>query len=93
MKIPPHLPVTIGDAKGLAFFDYDRGEEQWFDARAGVGNPGYPASVSINEIHFFGETILPETLSEETLQRMEQEIIDQIVELEREDGCDAPEAL
>ena len=34
------------------YFDYDKGEEQWFDARAGVGSPGYPPSIEILEVDF-----------------------------------------
>jgi hypothetical protein len=53
MSIPEF--VTCETDEGVEFkvyFDYDPGEDQWFDARAGVGSPGYPASIEIMEVDF-----------------------------------------
>lgn len=53
MKLPTEIELFLDDDTPFrARFDYDRGEEQWFDARAGVGSPGYDPSASITEVDF-----------------------------------------
>ena len=46
--------VTDDETDVRVKFDYFPGEDQWFDARQGVGSPGYPASVEITEVSVEG---------------------------------------
>ena len=58
-------------------YDFDEGEEQWFDAKAGVGNPGSDPKVEITEVQMHGgpwET--PDTYPQLNLAAMEQEILE-----------------
>ena len=86
--IPKALKVNIASLDGfgttevLAKFDYDRGEPQWFDARVGYGSPGYPASVEVTSIFIGGVEIDPAILSSETLERIEEQLIEKITEIE-----------
>ena len=66
-------------------FDFDRGESQWFDARAGVGSPGYGPSVEILAFRTAGEYT--------SLANIEDQIFDILAAEEAERGCDAPEEL
>jgi hypothetical protein len=53
MNYPDHIVWEIDDGTEIkVYFEYDLGEAQWFDARAGVGSPGYPPSVEITEVDF-----------------------------------------
>lgn len=53
MNYPDHIVWEIDDGTEIkVYFEYDPGEAQWFDARAGVGSPGYPASIQIKEVDF-----------------------------------------
>lgn len=93
-RIPESLKILLRGHEVEAFFDYDRGEDQWFDALKGVGSPGYPASVEVTKlINAFGVEIPLDTVHEVELESMEQQLIDRIVEIEAEAGCDAPEEL
>ena len=64
--------ITICDAEHKVTFEHDPGESQWFDARAGVGSPGYAAYVEILEID------PPIELTEAEADAVEQEIMDSI---------------
>ena len=49
--VPPEFSCTTEDDKpAIVRYDVDYGEEQWFDARAGVGSPGYPGGVAVTEV-------------------------------------------
>ena len=49
--VPPEFTCyTDDDTPVIVRYDYDEGEEQWFDARAGVGSPAYPGGVAITEV-------------------------------------------
>jgi hypothetical protein len=50
--LPDEMELSHGDTTFKVRYDYDRGEEQWFDARAGVGSPGYDPFVEITEVNF-----------------------------------------
>ena len=94
MKLPTELEVFIDDAQARVRFDYDRGEAQWFDARAGVGSPGYDASVSVTEINFDmgGGWELPEAYPELDFDAIEQQVMDRLVEIESEENATRDEA-
>lgn len=53
MKYPDEFELFAADDTPFRVrYDYDKGEQQWFDARAGVGSPGYDAYVCITEVNF-----------------------------------------
>jgi hypothetical protein len=78
IKPPEFYELFHEDVEFKARFDYDEGEEQWFDARAGVGSPGYPASVCITEVDFGNGWESPENYPQLNLEQCEQEIMDKI---------------
>lgn len=81
MKLPkeaPHYMIFIRDIEHKVTFDFDPGESQWFDARAGVGSPGYGPELQITEID------PPIELTEAEAEAVEQEIMDRIIEDSRE---------
>ena len=52
-KLPAHFVAYTQDDTEFWFrADYDAGEEQWFDARAGVGSPGYGPIADVTEVSF-----------------------------------------
>lgn len=77
--------VTFCGREIVVEFDADRGEPQWFDARAGVGSPGYPPSVTITGFWEGDEYT--------SIEGLEQQIFDILYAEEAEQGCDAPEEL
>jgi hypothetical protein len=79
MKLPG-LKVFYGDAEVPCRYDYDPGEEQWFDARQGVGSPGYPAEVSVTEVYVGGEWVDAGNFGIDQCKDWEQQIDDQLVE-------------
>ena len=53
MSIPDFVVCETDEGVEFkVYFDYDPGEDQWFDARAGVGSPGYPATAEITGVDF-----------------------------------------
>lgn len=78
IKAPEFFVLFHEDTEFKAYFDYDEGEEQWFDARAGVGSPGYPASVCLTDVDF-GKGLEPvENYPQLNVDAVEQEIMDKI---------------
>ena len=81
LKTPDHYVVYLDDDSELwVRADYDQGEDQWFDARAGVGSPGYPASVELTEVSFDrGSTwAAPDKYPQLNIEALEQSVMDQI---------------
>jgi len=72
--------VTIRDQEYKVTFDFDPGESQWFDARQGVGSPGYGPELQITEV----EPPLDFELTEAEADAVEQEIMDRITEESRD---------
>ena len=81
IKIPEFFELSYGEGMLKAYFDYDEGEEQWFDARAGVGHPGSPADVIITSVDFGGGKEDPETFPQLDIERCEVEIMEEIDKL------------
>lgn len=78
IKVPEFFVLFHEDTEFKAYFDYDEGEEQWFDARAGVGSPGYPPSVCLTEVDF-GKGLEPvENYPQLNVAAVEQQIADKI---------------
>lgn len=85
MKLPTELELWHEDAPFRVRFDYDRGEQQWFDARAGVGSPGYDPSVTINEVNFGAGWESPEAYPQLDIAACEQAIMEKLAELESDE--------
>jgi hypothetical protein len=81
MKLPD-LTVTLNDDEIACRYEYDPGEDQWFDARAGVGSPGYPAAVFVTEVCVGGEWIDTgdERFTQEQRDRWDQQVSDKLDE-------------
>lgn len=82
IKVPEFIEMHDDDDRPFKVrFDYDPGEEQWFDARAGVGSPGYPAGVEVYEVDF-GKGWEPiENYPQLNVQACEQAVMDHIDKL------------
>ena len=86
MKLPTELELRDQDDNPFRVrFDYDKGEQQWFDARAGVGSPGYDPSVCITEVNWGSKWELPEVYPQLDIEACEQEVMDKLIELEAEE--------
>ncbi|MCX8038874.1 MAG: hypothetical protein N3D11_17865 [Candidatus Sumerlaeia bacterium] len=81
-KIPPILPAFVGGVPCQVRFEYDPGEDSWFNPFKGGGSPGYPPSAEIVSIAFGNDIELPaHVFSEETLNDVEEFLLEQIAEL------------
>jgi hypothetical protein len=81
MKLP-ELTVTYNDAELPCRYEYDRGEEQWFDARQGVGSPGYPAGAWVTEVLLVGKWVDVEEFTQDQNDKWDQELMDKLIEYE-----------
>jgi hypothetical protein len=90
-KSPEH-ETTIDDEVTVVRYDYDPGEEEWFDARAGVGSPGYGPSLEITEICDEDGNWHPVTGDELWYSRVEDEIMDAMIEKNAADDQDQYES-
>jgi hypothetical protein len=91
-KTQPEIELLDGETSFRARYDYDRGEDQWFDARAGVGSPGYPPSVCITEVNFGAGWEDPEAYPQLDLEACEVEIMDKLAESEAAEHAAQAEA-
>lgn len=83
MSLPTELEFFDADDNPYRVrFDYDRGEQQWFDARAGVGSPGYDPSVDVTEINFGDGWKTPDEVPGFDFAKCEEEVMDRLIELE-----------
>ncbi len=77
--LPPHFVAFAPDDSEFWFrADYEPGEDQWFDARSGVGSPGHGPSVEVNEISVDqGATwAAPDAFPHLSTEAMEQQVHD-----------------
>jgi len=92
VKLPTELELRDQDDNPFRVrFDYDKGEQQWFDARAGVGSPGYDPSVCITEVNFGGKWELPEVYPQLNIEDCEQEVMDCLYVLEQDAQANRPD--
>lgn len=84
-RLPTELELTHEDAPIQVRFDYSRGEDQWFDARAGVGGPGCDPSVSIVEVNFGQGWQSPDAHPQLDFSALEDEILVKLAEMESAD--------
>lgn len=92
MKLPTEMELWHEDTAFRVRFDYDPGESQWFDARAGVGCPGHGPGVCINEINFGSGWEPPEAFPQLNLDRCEEEVMEKLAELEADEHAARDEA-
>ena len=92
MKLPTEMELWHEDTPFRVRFDYDRGEQEWFDARAGVGSPGYDPFVEITEVNFGAGWESPDNYPQLNLSRCEQEVMERLAELEADEQAARDEA-
>ena len=92
MRLPTEMELWQDDMHFRVRYDYDRGEQQWFDARAGVGSPGYDPSVSINEVNFGNGWESPDVYPQLDLDACEAEVMEKLAALESEEQATRDEA-
>lgn len=92
MTLPTELELWHEDTPFRVRFDYDPGEAQWFDARAGVGSPGHDPCVCINEVNFGAGWVSPDVYPQLNLDRCEEEVMEKLAELEADEHAARDEA-
>ena len=93
MKKQPEMEFFDSDDKPfLVRYDLDRGEDQWFDAKAGVGSPGYPPECCVTEVNFGNGWESPETYPQLNLEAIEVEIMERTAADEADYWAAAAEA-
>ena len=94
MKYPTEMQLQMPDDRlVMVRFDYDTGEQEWFDARAGVGSPGYPPSVAITELDLGDGWVLPDAHPEINFEVLEEMVADKLhaIDLECAEGRERTE--
>lgn len=76
------MELQHGGQRFRVRFEYDPGERQWFDAKAGVGCPGYGPSVYITEVNSGDGWQPPENYPQFNVEACEAEVLDRLEELE-----------
>ncbi len=76
--VPKELEVSQDGGDWLVRYDYDPGEDQWFDARQGVGSPGHPPSLEITEVKWRGDWVAPNAVPLFSVELAEQSVMDAI---------------
>lgn len=96
MKFPTELEFTVEvNGQEIAVnvrYDFDRGEAQWFDARAGVGSPGCDPSVEITEVNLGEGWKTPDLCDGLPIEQLEDLLLEKLGELEEAENAQAAEA-
>jgi hypothetical protein len=92
MKLPAEMELWHEDIAFRVRFDYDPGEAQWFDARAGVGSPGHDPYVCINEVNFGSGWLAPDAYPQLNIEACKQEVLEKLAELEADEQAARYEA-
>ena len=82
MKLPTEMELWHEDTAFRVRFDYDRGEDQWFDVSAGVGSPGHDPFVLINEVNFGAGWESPDVYPQLNIEACEEEVMEKLAALE-----------
>lgn len=91
-KLPTEIELWHEDIAFRVRFDYDRGEEQWFDARAGVGSPGHDPCVEITEVNFGAGWEDPGNYPQLDIEQAEDELLQRLCDIEAEEYAAQAEA-
>lgn len=92
MKLPTEIELWHEDTPFRVRFDYEKGEQQWFDARAGVGSPGCDPCVSITEVNFGSGWESPDVYPQLDIDACECEVLDKLAQLEENERAAREEA-
>lgn len=92
MTLPTEMELWHEDTAFRVRFDYDPGEAQWFDARAGVGSPGHDPSVCINEVNFGGRWESPLVYPQLDIEACEAEVMEKLADIEADKQAERDEA-
>ena len=93
--VQPEREMFLSDDREVIVrYDFDPGESQWFDAKAGVGSPGYNAEVCITEINLGNGfvSIDKSGLDDAEIERLEDRLMVEISEEESERNAERDEA-
>ena len=93
--VQPEREMFLSDDREVIVrYDYDPGESQWFDAKAGVGSPGYNAEVCITEINLGNGfvSIDKSGLDDAEIERLEDRLMVDIAEEEEKINAERDEA-
>ena len=94
MKPTPEIEVTYLGVQLKVRYDYDPGESQWFDHRAGVGSPGHGPGVEVLEIHVHdGQWLCCSCLNDEAREAIEEALMEKIGEMHMERDLERADAL
>ena len=91
---PERKMYLSDDREVIVRYDYSPAEDQWFDARAGVGSPGCDAELCITEINLGNGfvSIDQSGLDDAEIERLEDRLIVDISEEESERNAEFEEA-
>ena len=93
--IQPEREMFLSDDRDVIVrYDYSPAENQWFDARAGVGSPGCDAELCITEINLGNGfvSIDKSGLDDAEIERLEDRLMVDIAEEESERNAAFEEA-
>jgi hypothetical protein len=93
--VQPEREMFLSDDREVIVrYDYSPGEDQWFDARAGVGSPGCDAELCITEINLGNGfvSIYQSGLDDAEIERLEDRLMVDISEEESERNAERDEA-
>ena len=93
--VQPEREMFLSDDRDVIVrYDYSPGESQWFDAKAGVGSPGYNAELFITEINLGNGfvSIDQSGLDDAEIERLEDRLMVDIAEEESERNAEFEEA-
>ena len=92
MKLPTEMELWHEETPFRVRFDYDRGEAQWFDARAGVGGPGCDPSVCITEVNLGNGWESPDIYPQIDFDACEAEVMQKLADIEGDEQADREDA-
>ena len=85
MTAAPEKTLFLHDDREVVVrYDYDKGEREWFDHRAGVGGPGCDPSVTITEIDLGDGFVAPDRcgLPQRTIDGLEEQLMNRLCDEE-----------
>lgn len=89
MSKPHEMTLFADDIEFQARYDFEAGEDQWFDAMKGVGSPGYGPCVALIEVNFGSGWEPPENYPQLNVEAIEDELLTKHLEAEADGGEEA----
>ena len=81
MNLPTEIELFRSDESFFVRYEYDEGESEWFDAKAGVGSPGYAPFVEIYEANFGDGWKTVDLFPDVDWPKYEDEVLGKVFEL------------